>query len=1488
MPLPGGAAAKYGARYEDRWTAVCAMRVLAEEASAIYIEQPGPEYDGFEFSLETHSGIEYHQVKRQRTGRGGWTLSALSKEGVLAAFASRLHEADSVCVFVSANEASELEELVDRALSAESVHQFTSRFLESGRWRSHFEWLTKEWDNSEEWCWQALRRVRVRNMDEASLAERVSLEAEVRLAGQDRSASAALIELLRDSANERLTADRLWSLLGEKGLVPNPLTTSGLGAVALREANERFLRSRQSGRIAGRLIPRTDTGQLREAIAAQRVVLLQGSAGMGKSEVLSELLEQLDEEGIPHLAIRLDRLKRSASAAQIGEELGLAAAPPVVLAAAAAGAESVLVVDQLDAISTTSGRNPEFLDAVGEMLRLARADPRMRVVLACRSFDASNDARIRGLFESLEEQAPVTVGPLAEEQVRSVLGELGVDPTALTDQLLELCAVPLNLSLMGQISARDADDVRGLKTLNDLYGRFWDDKQTEIGQALGRDPKWTEVLDPIVDRMSEEPALEVPRQVVDPWKSDVDAMLSASVLIEEEGRLAFFHETFFDYVFARRFSGSGRTLEQLLEGDQLLFRRAQVRQILAHARGSSERDYERDLRLVLGEGWIRFHLKDLVLAWLQTVADPRDAEWELIRRLLEDDAVALADRAWRALQSPAWFSFLEERGILAGWLAEGGAVRERALMIVAEARPEDGDVAAALLAASEPEDDGPEELERVLARMELSESRELFDLLLQEVADGGELGRRDFWYLAHELPEHRPAWASELLGCWLGTRLAAGELVVRGPGPFHGARLEPQGLHLDEYVDGAAKGDPAAFIDHVWPVMLAVIVQQARPERVDGLRQDPIWSLRHFDSGSDELEDVLLRGVELAVAGLAEREPARFEELVRVNADTEYETVAALLYAGFAAAPARFADLAIEFVLGDEGRFRVGYSDGTHWGTRGLLEAVTPHCSASSLDELEGPLLGYYTRWERSVQSRGRQFGLAQFELLGGVDEDRLTPAMRKRRGELRRKFGVEEAWGPHGIRGGVVGPPIGEAEARKMNDANWRRAMERYASEEHGGPDFLKGGANQLAGVLETLSAEDPPRFARLAGELPDEINTVYFDAVLRGVGKEEFPLPLTEAEALIERCHDLPDRPCGQWIGYPLRPHLEDEISEKALDILGWYATEGDGASTIEPDEDGGDGDEHLLGRGLNSVRGGIAGELARLVFADGSRIAVLEPTLRHLCGDESAPVRAMAAETVVAVAAHDTQLALELFEQLTSGGEEGLLVARPVSRFLVWAGSQHFERLEPLIRRMIGSSLPAVRTEGAAQAALAALSDGAARPLAEECLRGSSELRLGVTRVFAHNLASADHRARCEEGLEAAFDDEDAEVRKAASEVIQRLSPDQVGPSAGLIDGFLDSRAFEEHVEAVMYGLQDATAAPAALVLKACERVLEMLASPDADIRRRGLVAREVSEVLTRAYSDAADEAERGRALDVIDHSLELNAYGANRALSEYDRG
>ena len=64
--------------------------------------------------------------------------------------------------------------------------------------------------------------------------------------------------------------------------------------------------------------------------------------------------------------------------------------------------------------------------------------------------------------------------------------------------------------------------------------------------------------------------------------------------------------------------------------------------------------------------------------------------------------------------------------------------------------------------------------------------------------------------------------------------------------------------------------------------------------------------------------------------------------------------------------------------------------------------------------------------------------------------------------------------------------------------------------------------------------------------------------------------------------------------------------------------------------------------------------------------------------------------------------------------------------------------------------------------------------------------------------------------------------------------------------------------------------------------------MLESPDDVTRKAARVGHQVSDLLLRGYVNAGSQAEKNRALDVIDHALAVNAYGTHRALLDHDRG
>ena len=93
------------------------------------------------------------------------------------------------------------------------------------------------------------------------------------------------------------------------------------------------------------------------------------------------------------LATRLDRLDGFRDAQELGTAMRLPGPPAAVLSRVAAGRPALLVLDQVDAFGTGSGRNPARLEAVTEALREARALG-IKVMIACRAFDLEIDDRL--------------------------------------------------------------------------------------------------------------------------------------------------------------------------------------------------------------------------------------------------------------------------------------------------------------------------------------------------------------------------------------------------------------------------------------------------------------------------------------------------------------------------------------------------------------------------------------------------------------------------------------------------------------------------------------------------------------------------------------------------------------------------------------------------------------------------------------------------------------------------------------------------------------------------------------------------------------------------------------------------------------------------------------------------------------------------------------------------------------------------------------
>src|SRR5207249_10795355 len=99
---------------------------------------------------------------------------------------------------------------------------------------------------------------------------------------------------------------------------------------------------------------------------------------------------------------------------------------------------------------------------------------------------------------------------------------------------------------------------------------------------------------------------------VEDWSSSVRAMISVGVLTQDDGKLIFSHQSYFDYLLAKSLvveilKGTGSVTDWLLKGAQSLFRRGQLRTLLHLLRGDDHPRYISTLNDIFARSDIRFH-----------------------------------------------------------------------------------------------------------------------------------------------------------------------------------------------------------------------------------------------------------------------------------------------------------------------------------------------------------------------------------------------------------------------------------------------------------------------------------------------------------------------------------------------------------------------------------------------------------------------------------------------------------------------------------------------------------------------------------------------------------------------------------------------------------------------------------------------------------------------------------------------------------------
>ena len=1220
----------------------------------------------------------------------------------------------------------------------------------------------------------------------------------------------------------------------------------------------------------------------------ERVALLLDQAGVGKTVIMRDVLVALEERDVTVLGIKADQqLSGIAERDELHTRLGFPIPIDEAIATLAAVGIVVVLVDQVDALSLSLAHDQRALTLVLDLVARLRRNPNVRIVLSCRSFDRDNDPQLR----RLDVKRTFPLSELSDDEAAVVVTAMGIQFAHLHPTTQRMLRIPLHLDLFGRIVARHqlvtspplhARDLE-LTSLQDLYALLWrdiictpDDNAPPVSERVA-------VLHSITAQMHHHQRVSVPQTLFTlpdaaPLHRALNWLQSMNIIVQGLTEFTFFHQTFFDYCYAREFAERGGQLtSEILRSDQGLFARPQLVQVIAYLRGTNFPAYLREIHALLAATNLRFHLRMHLLRWLGALPTPTDDEWRVMRRLLYQATtrpLVLGAMAGNA----SWFARIQGQTMSDLLLLEPQEMEAETLLylrsVVEIAQRE---VAALLHPYLGMSEQWNRRIDWVLWGIKTWRDPEivgLYESLLRVTPL-----HRDMLHDIEQIAKLHPDAACRIILNGLTHELDAYTLKRDNAPPEE--YISSFNSHLEVF-NGSQTVDAFGVLSATVP---AVFVTTLLPwlERVLSLhapttRDWPIYIGDDLSSGWHErtyaVQHMLLQSFVTSLVGLAESDYELFRVIVARLTALPYQTPQLLLAEAYRRLPRNYAAEALAFLIADSRRLKLGARD--CYDARRLIEAIRPHLSFAARQSLEDLILAetrvYPCYGRPGLRWRGRDC----LYLLQSLPRIELSPHGLRVFQELERKFpNVTASNDPTTIQGGFVGSPIPSEALARMSDSAWIRAMSAYHGAARNLLDPLRGGPSQLGQMLLELVKSNPDRFAALALKTPVDCDPSYVDAFVRGLA--ESTASSNQVFATVRHFSAHHDGFAKRQIMWALQKRLHSGLPDDLRLLLEEYLFD----TTNDPHDDLVDPHSGYI----HSVRGDAFETLMRDLDWQGTDTAKrhMWELIEFLARDPLTMLRVGAIEQLLYRLHEDRDRAVALFNRIMKGHPK-LLQSHFAQEFLYYGSLSHVAEMLPYMRQLLTFDHEQSQQRGAELVCLAAFSPTIPRDdtthvtleaLATDLLTGRVTWRRGAARVYARN--------QMLEQLLPFFHDEDSSVRTASSAFLSELRyehADQVTTSvrafAGSLSLYTAMHAFTEYLWKYSIGDTEWT-------LVVLEDIVQNPHSPG----RHFYDGSELVKLTLRIYTESIDETIRARVMNLFDALTQRFPNAAGTILDEWDR-
>lgn len=935
------------------------------------------------------------------------------------------------------------------------------------------------------------------------------------------------------------------------------------------------------------------------------ICLLAGNAGIGKTVILKDLYDELKTADVPVLALKADKLYAT-SITELQRKIGLPI--PVfqfVEQCKQKYKQVVLLIDQIDALSQAMSADRSFLDVYKSLIDRYTHDPNVRIIISVRLFDLHYDPSLR-VYKNIK---TIQVAPLSESHVYGLLDKIGIKAGQVSTKLLQLLRVPNHLNIFARIAPGFSGSL-GITNIQGLYNELWKQKVVSKPRTLGLQPKRTkQLLYKLVKQMYQSQRISLPEQPFEDYEAEISYLGSERILKREDMQIQFFHQSFYDFVFAKRFVEKGEDLiKYIKKQEQSIMIRSALKMILNYLREYDPQKYEKIMADLLDDRDIFYHIKHMLVSMLAFLDHPSGEEKEIIAEVLST-SVHLASHFFEQARSEDWFEFVMDRDILSFF--QSGTTIDCDMF---------SDFSQNLQNSEQQLDYFQHTARLFLSRFVKMKNARVWTFLsgiknlnivrnfLYEFDDwsfppaynvlencGDFMGDDEFGYLhiLEKIAAHRPQYA------WTKVKTPL-SLTAKSDKNSHNEYEEAGLLKL------LAKSIPEKMIQ----TLEEIVVGDLPSESI--LNRPLIGDYRFTHINLNDSEDLvgreyLYRLLAVCLRRAAKKNAEEFRSFLCRHKRSKHKAMLRLIIFAVETNEARYSDEVFDLFcymrdIGElvEGRdFRAEF--------RNLFEKAFLLFSDAqkafvilSLQTLVNKEEIYINKYGEKPKF-GSYWGRGKYTFLRRLPEETLKqhPVLKRQLQELERRFGPYFDKSNNGpVLAGVVRRPLPANAYSNMSVEQWLNSFRRYASDRDScGGDFLKGGIDEHSNAFRDAASKESAEkmFTIVEKALADkEINIIYPIKGLWGLvdAGAEHSRAIAITKKILERSEGTSEI---RYILYFIEPLVSGEQTDSEL--VQFLITQSENYADLKDDRDEITGETHvggLITRGCNTVHGSAANTL------------------------------------------------------------------------------------------------------------------------------------------------------------------------------------------------------------------------------------------------------------------------------------------------------